>query len=1117
MNDNVEQVVLEIEDSKAVAGAKRINAALSDIEKKAGTTAGSMGRAFEGASELIVRTSDRSRNSVERLVASAERLAQISGKTGVERLVQQRDALIQRLGGEEAAVARVTAAYSKLLSAQEGAANGGNAGGARGGSGFNTRFAFSGIKDLLEGRQANAIAEMSNELISLQGSAAIIGGVVTGVAGIGFAAYEAVKGLRELEEQPAKLAAQFSRFLDSNKASNDELLVTNDRLENTIAKMEHRPQNNLKLMLDESAVAADKLADRLDKSLQAFTKLVEESKPGWAAQIVGFLHGGIQGADDIKELIGGKSGFGGMIANVYGITTKGGDPTAALSNYRGQVQNLLDVAENAKNFQAGRKYRTDLGPIETTANQDSRIEILRALQGEIDSQVKTYALEKQNSAASKRAADLQERQAGASRVAELEKQATIQYAGAFFRGSGPRGEYFARLEEIKASENKDLRDNPLDRRNITAQYDIERRTAFLKFDDESKKALTDLRDVLLTGDEIAKAALKPYEAGGANFKKLETGLREGGLIDQDGRLTSRVFGSGRLPPPADYVSPQEQLRNAQSGERYALGLYGASARVAGLNEGQTIEGMYSIREKYADLEKAALLRLADLQETEGKQEIARADALERRKQRSFDDEMEREQSLAEMRAKQFEKVKSEAASLFETLFTNPSKFGGQLLGKVRGAFLKPITDGLGGMAASFLQPVIFGRDGGGGIAGALGGLFSRGSGGIQDIQLIGGALPVVIVGAGRGSGGGFSSASAAARMVGGEILGGGDSTAGLVQTASGLWRRGPDGDLGSIAGVGGTGGFAGGYGGGGGRGNPLSGLLGNLRGGFRGINWGGLTRSGPTAGIDAGGVPTLTGGGRITGVNGLAGAALTAGGMALAQQGLLGSSRGTWGGVAEGALGGAAVGFALGGPLGAAIGGGVGLLIGLGEKIAGVETPEREASRLILQIYGIKMDAGSTTIKQVVAMAQQNFGGTISIAVRSPQVRELIQLYADNTGQRSSLLNSLQIHSASLAQSGGGLYQQATYSNGTPYTYSSPLPTLGPSGSTISTSSPMSGGAVSVHLDPQQTVDLWQTGTAQAIAGNPRGVAMAAGNGNQQSASRLNAAGLSLNPEAIWS
>ena len=41
--------------------------------------------------------------------------------------------------------------------------------------------------------------------------------------------------------------------------------------------------------------------------------------------------------------------------------------------------------------------------------------------------------------------------------------------------------------------------------------------------------------------------------------------------------------------------------------------------------------------------------------------------------------------------------------------------------------------------------------------------------------------------------------------------------------------------------------------------------------------------------------------GRITGVNGVAGAALTTGGMMLASQGLLGSSRGTWGGVAEGA------------------------------------------------------------------------------------------------------------------------------------------------------------------------------------------------------------------------
>jgi hypothetical protein len=238
--------------------------------------------------------------------------------------------------------------------------------------------------------------------------------------------------------------------------------------------------------------------------------------------------------------------------------------------------------------------------------------------------------------------------------------------------------------------------------------------------------------------------------------------------------------------------------------------------------------------------------------------------------------------------------------------------------------------------------------------------------------------------------------------------------------------------------------------------------------------------------------------------------------MMLAQRGLLGNDRGTWMGVGEGALGGAMVGMQMGGPLGAVIGGAAGGLIGIGEKIAGVETPEREAARLIGTIYGLQINANSSTIAQIVAMAKQSYGGTISIAVRSAPVRELLQLYADSTGQKSSLLTAQQVHSASMTQSGGSLYQSATWQNGTPYTYASSLPTLGPSGGTIPTSNPMMNGMTSIHLNPQQTADLITTGATQAIAANPRGVALSAGSGNQQSASRMNAAGLSFDPGAIW-
>ena len=78
-------------------------------------------------------------------------------------------------------------------------------------------------------------------------------------------------------------------------------------------------------------------------------------------------------------------------------------------------------------------------------------------------------------------------------------------------------------------------------------------------------------------------------------------------------------------------------------------------------------------------------------------------------------------------------------------------------------------------------------------------------------------------------------------------------------------------------------------------------------------------------------------------MHGVAGAAVFAGGTMLAERGLMGSSAGTWGGVAEGTAGGAAIGFTMGGPRGAAIGAGVGLGIGLGEKALGVKSLQQTA------------------------------------------------------------------------------------------------------------------------------------------------------------------------------
>ena len=238
-----------------------------------------------------------------------------------------------------------------------------------------------------------------------------------------------------------------------------------------------------------------------------------------------------------------------------------------------------------------------------------------------------------------------------------------------------------------------------------------------------------------------------------------------------------------------------------------------------------------------------------------------------------------------------------------------------------------------------------------------------------------------------------------------------------------------------------------------------------------------------------------------------------AGGTALFEAGAFGSRRGTWAGVGETTAGGAAFGAQFG-PWGAAIGAAAGFGVGIGEKLAGVESEQNKAKRLVKQIYNLSIN--NDLANQIASIAKSTFGNDVGMAVRSDQVRQLLRLWAETMGNQTALVN-LSPHSASLIEAGGKMNQGAVYDNGTAYTYGSAFPTYGGVASqNLPTASPYAGGGgTTVVLNPQQTVDLWRTGTAQAIAGDPRGVAASALAGNQMSASRSGNAVNSFAPDAI--
>jgi vacuolar-type H+-ATPase subunit H len=88
-----------------------------------------------------------------------------------------------------------------------------------------------------------------------------------------------------------------------------------------------------------------------------------------------------------------------------------------------------------------------------------------------------------------------------------------------------------------------------------------------------------------------------------------------------------------------------------------------------------------------------------------------------------------DQEQQEMLDKQEKSIEKIAEKLFDTLFTKPKDFGKDLAKTVHQAVLKPVVEGVSGMAANALHPVIYGEDGKGGLAGIFKGMFGGGKSG----------------------------------------------------------------------------------------------------------------------------------------------------------------------------------------------------------------------------------------------------------------------------------------------------------------------------------------------------------------------------------------------------
>ena len=107
MADQAERVILEAED-EVTPVVNKANTGLDSFEKKA-----------ESSHGKVIRITDQTRSSIQRLIASLEKQAETYGKSGVDRLIAQRDSLLQRYAREPAAIDAITRSYERMIDTQK--------------------------------------------------------------------------------------------------------------------------------------------------------------------------------------------------------------------------------------------------------------------------------------------------------------------------------------------------------------------------------------------------------------------------------------------------------------------------------------------------------------------------------------------------------------------------------------------------------------------------------------------------------------------------------------------------------------------------------------------------------------------------------------------------------------------------------------------------------------------------------------------------------------------------------------------------------------------------------------------------------------------------------------
>jgi hypothetical protein len=184
-----EVIVLEVDPSSALKAQAATAKGFEATEKRAKEATAAIAETTEQASQQTIRIIDRTKNSIDRIAANAEKRASQIGKTAIERLESQRAFDLSRVAGDPRAIERVTSAYTKLISEQRKAS-----------------ADASGFGDRLRQALENPRGALDNLIGGLTGLPGILAAGAVAVGGLAVGIYKIVAGMADWAEQLSNTA-----------------------------------------------------------------------------------------------------------------------------------------------------------------------------------------------------------------------------------------------------------------------------------------------------------------------------------------------------------------------------------------------------------------------------------------------------------------------------------------------------------------------------------------------------------------------------------------------------------------------------------------------------------------------------------------------------------------------------------------------------------------------------------------------------------------------------------------------------------------------------------------------------------------------------------------------